>query len=80
MRQYNSVLEERTDGLSQQQLLVFSPRWTEKLRQFAAQYMCNSITIIASLMDVTYYGRVRQVLCIACTSVSLAEVLACLSL
>ena len=61
MRQYKAVLVERSDAACPQQLLLFSSRWSEKLRQFAKEFMCEPLFIIASLMDISYYGQVRQV-------------------
>jgi len=63
MRQYKAVLVERSDRACPQQLLLFSSRWSEKLREFATEFMCEPSFIIASPMDISYYGQVRQVYC-----------------
>jgi len=62
MTQYKAVLVERMEHASPQQLLLFSSRWTEKLRTFATEYMCMPLFVIASPMDIAYYGRVQQVI------------------
>jgi len=61
MRQYKSVLVERAEKACPQQILLFSSRWTQKLRTFATEYMCEPLFIIASPMEMCYYGQVRQV-------------------
>jgi len=63
MRQYKAVLVDRSETFCPQQLLLFSSRWTEKLREFAVEFMCDPVFIITSPMDICYYGRVRQVRC-----------------
>ena len=63
MRQYKAVLVERSDRACPQQLLLFSSRWSEQLREFAMEFMCEPSFIIASPMDISYYGQVRQVHC-----------------
>jgi len=62
MRQYKAVLVDRSKKACPQQLFLFSSRWSEKMREFAAEFMCEPLFIIASPMDITYYGQVRQVL------------------
>jgi len=63
MKQYNAVLVERSEKVCPQQLLLFSSRWSEKLREFAVQFMCEPMFIITPPLDISYYGRVRQVPC-----------------
>jgi len=61
MRQYKAVLVERSEKACPQQLLLFSKRWSEKLREFALEFMCEPMYIIVSPMEISYYGKVRQV-------------------
>ena len=61
MRQYKAVLVERDDVPCPNQILLFSSCWTEKLRTFADEYMCRPLFVIASPMEISYYGRVHQV-------------------
>jgi len=64
MNQYSAVLQARTNEHCPQQILLFSSRWAESLRTFAATYMCSPCFVIASPIDISYYGRVRQVLAV----------------
>jgi len=65
MRQYKAVLVERSVPSQfcacAQQIALFSSRWSEKLRTFATEHMPMPLYIIASEMDMSYYGKVRQV-------------------
>ena len=61
MRQYKVVLVDRNVPCAQQ-IALFSSRWSENMRTFATKYMCLPLFIIASPMDISCYGQVRQVL------------------